>query len=338
MRVLFSLSVAVLAVACGGDVPPPPIEDPSALAAAAAADPAADGVSDGSADDASGDVRVSWIVSRTQRQIDGLSQVVAYRSADEVSGIGDDADVLFSARCVGDRTEVEFAYPVALGDDVYNDGEGRTKRVLLRLIPSPPATTVWPVAPNGTSLLVAQPVRFLRQVVLSDWLYLQTTSVQGAVLFSAYEFTPATFQSLRDVADACSWQIDAYVAALQFEQDALDLLRDQRASVLETYLTTPIRDALNRSGVDAGDLYFDLPAPVSRAYLGYGVTVSDVEDVVARGLGIVCVHGEWLVDDIVLAECYPETYVEVFRQIAPQLLAGPNPVIRVEEDLVPFPR
>ena len=121
------------------------------------------------------------------------------------------------------------------------------------------------------------------------------------------------------------------MAALQFEQDALNLLRQQRASVLSTYLTTPIRESLDRSGVDAGDLYFDLPSPVSRAYLGYGVTVNDVYDVVARGLGIVCVHGEWLGDEIALADCYPETFVDVFRQLAPHLLEGPNPVIIVDE-------
>ena len=72
----------------------------------------------------------------------------------------------------------------------------------------------------------------------------------------------------------------------------------------------------------ASDLYFDLPSPMSRAYLGYGVTVDDVYDVTARGLGIVCVHGEWLGDQIALADCYPETYVDVFRQLAPHLLEG----------------
>ena len=325
MRVLlFVLACAVIACGAPPDVPSVP-DEPGGDSGVA---DAPDGEPVAASDHAS-----TWLVSTTVREIDGLPQVVAYRGADEVAGLAEGADVLFFARCVGDRTEVEFAYPVALGDDVYNDADIRTKRVILRLPPSPPTATVWPVAPSGTSLLVAQPVRFLRQVVLSDSLYVQTTSVQGSVLFSAYALPPGTFQNLRVVAEACDWQLDVSVAALQFEQDALDLLREQRASVLETYLTTPIRDGLERSGVDAGDLYFDLPAPVGRAYLGYGVTIDDVDDVVARRLGIVCVHGEWVLDEIVLADCYPETDVEVFRQLAPHLLEGPNPVIRPEQSL-----
>ena len=203
MRFLFLLLAVVLAASCGSPDAVPSI-DGSTVVAPTDEQSLPGSASDDSSDPALAETR--WILSRTVRDIDGLPYVVVYHSADEVDGLAVGADVVFFARCVGDRTEVEFAYPVPLGDDVYNDGDVRTKRVLFRLIPSDPAATVWPVAPNGTSLLVAQPVRFLRQLVLSDRLYVQTTSVQGAVLFAAYDISPLTFQRLRVAADVCDWQ------------------------------------------------------------------------------------------------------------------------------------
>ena len=312
------LPAAALAAACGGAAPDPgsvprisvPAPEPPAAgggAAALAAQPAG----------------TDWLVSRTARALDGRASVVVYRAAGETGGIAPDADIVLYVRCIGDRTQVEFAYPVPLGDDVYDDGEQRTKRVVLRLLPAAPTAAVWPVGPDGRSLLVAQPVRFLRQLVLSDMLVVQTTSVGGAVLFAAYELSPVTFERLDLVAAACDWQLDTYLAAVEFETEAQALLREQRAAVLETYVATPLLEGLERWGVDdGGDLYLNMPAPVGRAYLGYGLTVSRVEDAARRGFGIVCLHGEWIGDEIMLAECYPEDEAGVLRQLAPQLLDG----------------
>ena len=51
-----------------------------------------------------------------------------------------------------------------------------------------------------------------------------------------------------------------------------------------------------------------------------------------EGLGIVCINGDWFADEITLAECYPEDQVDVFRQLAPHMLEGPEPVIRVSQE------
>ena len=55
----------------------------------------------------------------------------------------------------------------------------------------------------------------------------------GGDIVRFLEFSPIAFQRLRLVADACDWQLDAYLAAVEFETDALRLLEEQRASVLE---------------------------------------------------------------------------------------------------------
>ena len=50
----------------------------------------------------------------------------------------------------------------------------------------------------------------------------------------------------------------------------------------------------------------DLPAPVNRAYLGYGVSITDVERVRSLGRGVLCLAGSWVLDEIVLRDCYLE--------------------------------
>ena len=72
----------------------------------------------------------------------------------------------------------------------------------------------------------------------------------------------------------------------------------------------PIRDGVERFGVEYDEIYLDLPAPVGRAYLGFGVSISAVEIALAQGRGIVCVTGAWVADEIVLRECYIEGELE----------------------------
>ena len=83
----------------------------------------------------------------------------------------------------------------------------------------------------------------------------------------------------------------------------------------------------SRGRVNAGEIYIDMPAPVERAYLGAGMAVIDVELAAAAGLGLICLHGEWVEDRILLAECYPQDRYDVFRARAPHLFDGPNPVL-----------
>ena len=156
---VWRLCVAALGVACsggGGDsaavdalpaaVTQGPVES-AALGSFSAARPVADSA-------AGGDVR--WYLSRRPRALDDLDNVVAYRTADAVTG--SDAIVLH-ARCYGDRTEVELDLGVSLGDDVVTDGDVRSKRVLVRFVPAAVRAVVYDVGLEGRSVIVGRPAR-----------------------------------------------------------------------------------------------------------------------------------------------------------------------------------
>lgn len=264
----------------------------------------------------------AWNVASSPRSMDTMLDVVAYRVADDVTGVPPSQVVLF-ARCLGDRTQVDLYWGVQLGDDVYDGQDERTKRVVLRFFPRSPSPVVWHTSGDGVTLLVRNPVRFLRELVAAEALVVQTTSATGEVLFAAFDLTPLAYEALETVAAACEWVLDPDVALALAEANQNAVFQAERDRVLRTYIGNPIRDGLERYGVEFGDLFVDLPAPVQRAFLGFGVTVTDVETAVALGYGLVCTVGTWVGDEIVLRECYIEGMIDF------------DPAAEVADDPVP---
>ena len=295
------LAVVVLLGACAGDPAPesPGVEvDPTPVGSV---EPLADGAG---VLPRGRDLR--WYVSRGRRALDDLENVVVYRSADDVSG---SPDVVLYARCLGDRTEVEIDMGVALGDDVVGDGDLRTKRVLVRFPPADLRPMVFEVGSRGRSLVVDPPLDFLRRLVEADSVILQTLSARGTAVFADFVVTALAYQNLSIVSQTCGWILDPVeVVRLETQRQAA-LFEIERAEVMDTYVGVPIRDGFERFGVEYDELYLDLPAPVGRAYLGLGVSISAVEIAIAQGLGIVCVSGAWVADEIVLRECYIEGHL-----------------------------
>ena len=296
VRRLFA--VGVLMAACGGDeaIPEIPVPD-SETGAEAAGESTTESVSGSGARD------IRWYVSRGRRALDDLENVVVYRSADDVSG---SADVVLYARCLGDRTEVELDMGVELGDDVITDGDVRTKRVLIRFVPRDLRPVVFEVGSAGRSLVVDPPLAFLRDLVEAHSVVVQTVSRRGTAVFAEFVVTALAYERLSVVSDTCGWILDPLEAVRAETERQEALLEVERAEVLETYVGVPIRDGIERFGIEYDEIYLDLPAPVGRAYLGFGVSISGVEIALAQGRGIVCVTGAWVVDEIVLRECYIE--------------------------------
>ena len=292
------LAASALTVACGGgeavpEIPVPgPDPDPEERGA-----PATEPVSGSGARD------IRWYVSRGRRALDDLENVVVYRSADDVSG---SPDVVLYARCLGDRTEVELDMGVELGDDVITDGDVRTKRVLVRFVPEVVRAVVFEVGSAGRSLVLDPPLAFLRDLVEADSVVVQTVSRRGTAVFADFVVTALAYENLSVVSDTCGWILDPIEAVRAETERQEALLEAERAEVLETYVGVPIRDGIERFGVEYDEIYLDLPAPVGRAYLGFGVSISGVEIALAQGLGIVCLAGAWVGDEIVLRECYIE--------------------------------
>ncbi|MCY4638058.1 MAG: hypothetical protein OXG04_26795 [Acidobacteria bacterium] len=302
-------AVAAFAAACGGGGDQPgalTVPDPEVVAVGPVGD-----AGPGSAP-ASGAVLpagrdVQWYVSRGRRALDGLENIVVYRAADAVSGA---PDVVLYARCLGDRTEVEIDMGVFLGDDVISDGDVRTKRVLVRFVPADLRPLVDEVGPSGRSLIVDLPLAFPRELVGTGALVVQTVSARGTAEFAEFAVSALAYQNLLVVSEACGWILDADEAERGERLDEAELLEAERAEVLASYVSTPVREGLERFGVEYGEVFLDLPAPVERAFLGFGVTVSAVEVAMAQGLGIVCLTWTWVGNGIVLRECYVEGQLE----------------------------
>ncbi|MYD85146.1 MAG: hypothetical protein F4Y14_02575 [Acidobacteria bacterium] len=135
---------------------------------------------------------------------------------------------------------------------------------------------------------------------------LQTVSRRGTAVFAEFVVTALAYENLSVVSETCGWILDP-VEAVRAETERQEArLEAERAEVLETYVGVPIRDGIERFGVEYDEIYLDLPAPVGRAYLGFGVSVSGVEIALAQGLGVLCLTGAWVADEIVLRECYIE--------------------------------
>lgn len=140
----------------------------------------------------------------------------------------------------------------------------------------------------------------------ADSLVLQTVSRRGTAVFAEFLVTALAYENLSVASRTCGWILDP-VEAVRAEVDRqAALVEVERAEVLGTYVGVPIRDGIERFGVEYDEIYLDLPTPVGRAYLGFGVSISAVEIALAQGRGIVCVSGVWVEDEIVLRECYVE--------------------------------
>lgn len=186
---------------------------------------------------------------------------------------------------------------------------------------------VWPVSVSGRSLILESPLAFLCAYVEAEHVFVQTASWNGTVLFSQYIVAPDVLDDLGVVAEACGWILDPLEAAEAERVSVERLVEIERERVLHSYVAQPLRRGLDRFGVVRDELYVDLPAPVSRAYLGFGVTVSDVERARILDRGIVCLLGHWVGDELELRECYLEDAVtpDVIDAVS-KGLSAPAPV------------
>ena len=259
LRLIPVLALPLLA-ACGSaaDVPDsgPGPEAPDAVPASADADPIVSAI-----------VSDPWIVPSQLRILDGLDDVVG-RYADDVTGAVLEQVIPF-ARCLGNRTEVQLEWGVALGNDVSTD-EAVTKRVLLRFVPHLPEVAVWSVSNTRVVLVVSDPVRFLRRFLGALKVIVQTTSWNGTVLFAHFVVGPAALRDLFVVAESCGWILDPAEAeaAQRRDADALFAIERQRVSTptsVRRSVTTSARSASRRTA-----RYTWTCRPPSRgAYLGF---------------------------------------------------------------------
>ena len=118
--------------------------------------------------------------------------------------------------------------------------------------------------PSGRSVIVDRPLAFLRELVGADSLVVQTISARGTPVFAEFMVSALAYENLLVVSEVCAWILDPDVAERVERLERAELFEAERAVVLASYVRTPIREGLERFGVEYGEVFLDLPAGVSR--------------------------------------------------------------------------
>ena len=312
MRVGLATGMVVVglsfAVACGA---PAPADPPSEIVEA---EPVVPAPAPAPAPEPEPDTG-GWRVNRSTNPLDDSTTVVAVLNATEgVGGVGSEPISLI-ARCQSNMTEVYIDWHDFLGDDELGSPRSSRKRVTYRFPPADAETETWGVSTDNDSTFVARAIPFLRAMVESEQLVMQTTPYNEAPSTAIFDLT-GTRSALEPVAQTCTWTLDPQEArrerdqadqARRAEQERrAQALRDERQRILAEMLGTPITSGLGRSGRHVnGSLYADLPSPVGTAYFVSGVTPGQLSRArgTTTGYTVVCPHGEWEGDVITLRDC-----------------------------------
>ena len=214
-----------------------------------------------------------------------------------------------------------------LGDDDLGNPRSSRKRVTYRFPPADAETEMWGVSTDNDSTFVARVIPFLRIMVESERLVLQTTPYNEAPSTAIFDITGAR-SALEPVAETCSWILDPEDAARErgrrdqarrAEQGRqAEARRAERERILANILDTPITSGLGGAEQHFdGSTYADLPSPVGAAYFVASVTPAQLSR--ARGTTgytIVCPQGEWEDDQITLRDCTFSSPEETARAVA----------------------
>ena len=208
MRAWFGLVFvfAVLLAGCGtGPVEAPPEADPvKQVSVELAPEPAPPPEED---DEDDGD----WTVRRSANPLDDSTTVVALlRSVQGVGGF-DSEPILLIARCQSNKTEVYVNWHDYLGDDtnsVYSD----QKRVTYRFPPAAAETELWSISTDNDATFVERPIPFLRRLVESERLVMQTTPYGESPTLAIFQLKGAR-DVIEPISETCDWILDAGDAA-----------------------------------------------------------------------------------------------------------------------------
>ena len=182
----FVIAVLLLAVAagCGGDgspLPPAPeTDEPEDVVAEPATAEETEPASPEDAPAASPPIEDgSWTTNITTNPLDDSRTMVALLDAVEgVGGMIEPKPITLVARCQSNETDVFIGWHDFLGDDELNDVYSDRKRVTYRFPPAAAQTEMWNVSTDNAMTFVGSPIPFLRTLVESERLVVQTTPVQ----------------------------------------------------------------------------------------------------------------------------------------------------------------
>lgn len=152
---------------------------------------------------------VRWDYAESPNLLDdSLTVLATLQSAEGVSGRRKEP-VLFTARCDSGQTFAGFYYQDYLGSDDPDPFAPEVKDVGFRFPPSPAVYERWPVRSGMKSLVIPEPIPFLRAILHAATgddrrLVLRVSPKDQPPIIAVFDLTSAA-SYLRGIADACDW-------------------------------------------------------------------------------------------------------------------------------------
>ena len=153
-----------------------------------------------------------WIVSHSTNPFDDSTTVVSVLPAIEGVGGFDSDPIALVARCQSNTTQVYVNWHDFLGDDALRDVRSPRKRVMYRFPPAAATTELWGVSTDNEATFVARPLPFLRTLVTSERLVMQTTPHGESPTLAVFDLA-AGRAAIEPISDTCNWILDAEEAA-----------------------------------------------------------------------------------------------------------------------------
>lgn len=139
-----------------------------------------------------------WIVIQSTNPLDDSTRVVALLRASEGAGGVSAEPITLTARCQSNSTEVYINWHDFLVDD--------EQRVIYRFPPTDAVTESWEVDADNNSTSVRRAIPFLRRMVESDRLVVQTTPYIKEPSTAIFDLTGAQ-AALEPIAEVCEWTL-----------------------------------------------------------------------------------------------------------------------------------
>ena len=258
----------------------------------------------------------NWRTSQSTNPLDDSRTMVAVLEATTgTGGMLEPEPISLVVRCQSNRTEAYINWHDFLGDDDLDNIRSTRKRVTYRFPPATAETGLWGVSTDNDATFVPRAIPFLRTLVESEQLVVQTIPYNEAPSTAIFDLDGA-MDALALIAETCEWTLDPEQA--RQEQAARDRAQQERRRaaeerrraeqerILAGLINRPITSGLQGPiGRSAGGAYgtAGLPAPVGQARFP-GVTSGQLSRArSAGGYTITCPRGEWSGDEVTLLDC-----------------------------------
>ena len=313
-RILIAVLLLTVAAGCGGDgspLPPAPETDepedvevePAAAEVEPTVEPDPEPAPSPPIDDG------AWIARTSTNPLDDSRTVVARLEAVEgVGGFSRDPISLI-ARCQSNTTEVYITWHDFLGDDELDNVYSERKRVTYRFPPADAQTEMWGVSTDNDSTFVGSPIPFLRTLVESERLVVQTTPYNESPSTAIFALTGAE-AAISPIAEECGWILDRAEAADAAAAAAAEAAAPAEAARLASYIDArfPLSNLTSLSSIgDMAGGRGELPEGIYGAYFpgmrGYELQAI-MDEAVPRTVH--CPRAEMLSGRLSLVDCRVE--------------------------------